>query len=324
MQPMQGRGMTTYVKAPKIQELGYELKVREAMDRNLITVQPHTPMNRLRGVLRSNRISGIPVIGKGKLVGVVCVEDLVNWLMAGAKDCSVEEKMSKKVVTLYTDEPLIHAINKFEQYGFFHFPVLERENRELVGSITREGIIRGLLQKLEIDYREEEIRHYRASHIFEDILADKTSLIFQYYVVGQDFNRAGESASALKKTLKRLATHPEIVRRVAIAVYEAEMNVVIFARGGEITVKVDPNQIRIEVEDSGPGIPDIGKAMQLGYSTAPDWVRELGFGAGMGLNNIKKCVDEMNITSTVGKGTRLEMYVATKKESVSYEVKGTG
>jgi CBS domain-containing protein/anti-sigma regulatory factor (Ser/Thr protein kinase) len=316
--------MSPYVKAPKIRELGYELKVRDAMDRNLITVQPETPMSKVRGVLRSNRISGIPVIDKNKLVGVVCVEDLVNWLRAGADNCSVEEKMSKNVVTLYTDEPLIHAINKLEQYGFFHFPVLERSNGELVGTITREGIIRGLLKKLEIDYREEEIRHYRASHVFEDMIADKTSLIFQYYVAGQDFNRAGESASALKKTLKRLGTHPEIVRRAAIAVYEAEMNLVIFARSGEIIVKVDPNQIRIEVEDSGPGIPDIEKAMQPGYSTAPNWVRELGFGAGMGLNNIKKCVDEMNVTSTVGKGTRVEMYVATKKESVSYEVKGTG
>jgi CBS domain-containing protein/anti-sigma regulatory factor (Ser/Thr protein kinase) len=316
--------MSPYVKAPKIRELGYELKVRDAMDRNLITVQPETPMSKVRGVLRSNRISGIPVIDKNKLVGVVCVEDLVNWLRAGADNCSVEEKMSKNVVTLYTDEPLIHAINKLEQYGFFHFPVLERSNGELVGTITREGIIRGLLKKLEIDYREEEIRHYRASHVFEDMIADKTSLIFQYYVAGQDFNRAGESASALKKTLKRLGIHPEIVRRAAIAVYEAEMNLVIFARSGEIIVKVDPNQIRIEVEDSGPGIPDIEKAMQPGYSTAPNWVRELGFGAGMGLNNIKKCVDEMNVTSTVGKGTRVEMYVATKKESVSYEVKGTG
>jgi CBS domain-containing protein/anti-sigma regulatory factor (Ser/Thr protein kinase) len=316
--------MSPYVKAPKIRELGYELKVRDAMDRNLITVKPETPMSKVRGVLRSNRISGIPVIDKNKLVGVVCVEDLVNWLRAGADNCSVEEKMSKNVVTLYTDEPLIHAINKLEQYGFFHFPVLERSNGELVGTITREGIIRGLLKKLEIDYREEEIRHYRASHVFEDMIADKTSLIFQYYVAGQDFNRAGESASALKKTLKRLGIHPEIVRRAAIAVYEAEMNLVIFARSGEIIVKVDPNQIRIEVEDSGPGIPDIEKAMQPGYSTAPNWVRELGFGAGMGLNNIKKCVDEMNVTSTVGKGTRVEMYVATKKESVSYEVKGTG
>ena len=321
---MWGSEMTPNVEAPKIQELGYELKVREAMDGKMITIQPDISMSGLRGTLRSNRISGIPVTDEGKLLGVICVEDLVNWLMAGARDCLVKEKMSKDVVTLFDDEPLIHAINRFEQYGFFHFPVLDRSSGDLVGIITREGIIRGLLKKLEIDYREEEIRRYRASHVFEDMLADRTSLIFKYYVVGQDFNRAGESASALKKTLKRLQTHPEIVRRVAIAVYEAEMNVVIYARGGEITTEVDPNQIRVKVEDSGPGIPDIEKAMRPGYSTAPDWVRELGFGAGMGLNNIKKCVDEMNITSTVGKGTHLEMYVATKKESVSYEVKGTG
>ena len=316
--------MTPNVDVPKIRELGYELKVREAMDKNMITIQPGISMSRLRGTLRSNRISGIPVTDDGKLIGVICVEDLVNWLMAGARDCLVKEKMSKDVVTLFDDEPLIHVISKFEQYGFFHFPVLERSSKELVGIITREGIIRGLLKKLEVDYREEEVRRYRTSHVFQDMLADKTSLIFQYYVVGQDFNRAGESASALKKTLRRLGIHPEIVRRIAIAVYEAEMNVVIYARGGEITTEVDPNQIRIKVQDSGPGISDIEKAMRPGYSTAPDWVRELGFGAGMGLNNIKKCVDEMNITSTVGKGTHLEMYVATKKESVSYEVKGTG
>ncbi|TES84945.1 CBS domain-containing protein [Candidatus Aerophobetes bacterium] len=315
--------MITYSKAPKIQELGYELKIRQAMNRNLVTVQPKTTMRELREVLRSNRISGVPVTSEGKLVGVICVEDLVNWLMAGAKNCPVREKMSKNVVTLYTDEPLAHAINKLQRYGFFHFPVIERESGKLIGVITREDIIKGLLRKLETDYREEEIRHYRASHIFEDMVADKTSLVFQYYVVGHDFNRAGESASALKKTLKRLGTRPEIVRRVAIAVYEAEMNIVIHARGGEITVEVDSNQIRIKVEDSGPGIPDIEKAMQPGYSTAPEWARELGFGAGMGLDNIKKCADEMNITSALGRATRLEIYVATKRESVSYEVKKT-
>lgn len=315
--------MNTYVKAPKIQELGYELKVERAMNRNIITLPPEMPMSGLRKVLRSNRISGIPIANENKLVGVICVEDLVNWLIAGAKDCAIKERMSKNVITLYADEPLVHAINKLEQYGFFHFPVIERESEKIVGTITRENIIRGLLQKLEIDYREEEIRHYRASHIFEDIIADKTSIVFQYYIVGQDFSRAGESSSALKKTLKRLGTHPDVVHRVAIATYEAEMNVVIYAQGGKIVAKVDPDQVRIEVQDSGPGIPDINKAMQPGYSTAPDWVRELGFGAGMGLNNIKRCSDEMNITSTVGKGTHLEIYVATKKESVSYEVKGT-
>ena len=308
--------------SPKVvQELGYELKVVDAMNRKIIKVSPDTRMSELRPILRSNRIAGIPVMKSEELVGVICVEDMVNWFTNGAQDCAVQKKMTKDVKTLYADEPLIHAVNALERYGFFHFPVLDRQSGKLVGIVTREDVIRSLLKKLEIEYREEEIRRYRASHIFEDIVADKSALLFQYYVVGQDFDQAGNCSSGLKRTLKRLGIHPDIVRRVVIAAYEAEMNVVIYARAGEVIVKVDPNQIRIEVEDSGPGIPDIEKALQPGYSTASEWVRELGFGAGMGLNNIRKCSDEMNITSTVGKGTHLEITIAIKKEKVSYEVK---
>jgi len=308
--------------APKVvQELGYELKIRDAMNRKIIKVSPDTRMSELRPILRSNQIAGIPVMKSEQLVGLISVEDMVNWLTDGAHDCPISERMTKDVKTLYADEPLIHAVNGLERLGFFHFPVLDRQSGKLVGVVTREDVIKGLLRKLEIDYREEEIRRYRASHIFEDIVADKSALLFHYYVVGQDFEKAGNSSSGLKKTLKRLGIHPDIVRRIAIATYEAEMNVVIYARTGEVTAKVDPNQIRIVVEDSGPGIPDIEKALQPGYSTAPEWVRELGFGAGMGLVNIQKCADEMNITSTIDKGTRLEITIAIKKERVSYEAK---
>ena len=308
--------------APKVvQELGYELKVRDAMNRKIIKVSPDTRMSELRPILRSNQIAGIPVMKSEQLVGLISVEDMVNWFTDGAHDCPISERMTKDVKTLYADEPLIHAVNGLERLGFFHFPVLDRQSGKLVGVVTREDVIKGLLRKLEIDYREEEIRRYRASHIFEDIVADKSALLFHYYVVGQDFEKAGNSSSGLKKTLKRLGIHPDIVRRIAIATYEAEMNVVIYARTGEVTAKVDPNQIRIVVEDSGPGIPDIEKALQPGYSTAPEWVRELGFGAGMGLVNIQKCADETNITSTIDKGTRLEITIAIKKERVSYEAK---
>jgi len=308
--------------APKaVQELGYELKVSNAMNRKIVMISPDTRMSELRPILRSNRIAGIPVMEDKKVVGVVCVEDMINWLTEGAQDCPIRERMTTNVKTLYADEPLIHAVNSLERYGFFHFPVLDRQSGKLVGVITREDVIKSLLRKLEIDYRDEEIRRYRASHIFEDIIADKSALIFHYHVFGQDFERAGSCSSGLKKTLKRLGVHPDIVRRIAIATYEAEMNIVIYARTGEIIVKVDPNQIRVVVEDSGPGIPDIEKALQPGYSTATEWVRELGFGAGMGLNNIQRCTDEMNITSTVGKGTRLEITVAIQKERVSYEAK---
>jgi anti-sigma regulatory factor (Ser/Thr protein kinase) len=141
------------------------------------------------------------------------------------------------------------------------------------------------------------------------VLADKAALFCQYSVIGHDFNRAGENSSRIKTTLKRLGFAPQIVRRVAIATYEAEMNLIIYTEGGEIRVRVEPHKILVRVEDSGPGIPDIEKALQPGYSTAPEWVRELGFGAGMGLQNIRKCASKMGLRSIVGKGTWLRINV---------------
>ncbi|PIQ89430.1 MAG: histidine kinase [Candidatus Omnitrophica bacterium CG11_big_fil_rev_8_21_14_0_20_42_13] len=293
----------------KVQELVYELKVGDAMHKNMITASVDTSMRQLREILRSHRISGTPIMDGDKLVGIVSIEDFIKWLAEGGKDCSIREKMTKNVKTLYADEPLVHAVSKLEQMGFGRFPVLDRQSNKLVGVITKGDIIESLLRELEVDYHEEEIHRYRASHIFEDIIADKATLTFQYSVKAKDFSRAGEVSSALRKTLNRLGIHPNIVRRAAIASYEAEMNVVIYTDGGEIVMTVRPDKIQIDVKDSGPGIADIKKAFEPGYSTAPDWVRELGFGAGMGLCNIKKCSDETVLNSTVGKGTHLKVSI---------------
>ncbi len=124
-----------------------------------------------------------------------------------------------------------------------------------------------------------------------------------YIVPGDDFTRAGEASSNLKSKLKQMGVAPEIVRKVAITMYEGEINMVIHANGGEIEVIISPMKVHMLLKDSGPGIPDIGLAMQAGYSTAPDNVRALGFGAGMGLPNMKKYSDEMKIDSVVGAGT---------------------
>lgn len=129
------------------------------------------------------------------------------------------------------------------------------------------------------------------------------TLELRYQVPGDDFSRAGEASSSVKRTLKELGFPPALVRRVAIAMYEAEINMVIHAEGGEVTAQITPEQIDIEFADVGPGIPDIDLAMQEGYSTASEQVRDLGFGAGMGLPNMKKYADDMTITTTVGVGT---------------------
>lgn len=132
-------------------------------------------------------------------------------------------------------------------------------------------------------------------------------LEWDYDIEGRNFRTAGQIASAVKSILKELGYDPQFVRRVAIASYEAEMNVVCYAERGNLDLTISPEKLAIVVRDKGPGIPDIELAMQEGYSTASTEIREMGFGAGMGLPNIKKNVDELNITSTVGKGTTLEM-----------------
>ena len=131
----------------------------------------------------------------------------------------------------------------------------------------------------------------------------------RFEIHGRDFVNAGEASTTVKAILRELGIHPAVIRRAAIAAYEAEMNVVLYARKGTLDLRVTPDKIGITVEDEGDGIPDIGLAMQEGYSTASDEIREMGFGAGMGLPNIKKNADELNIQSMVGKGTKIEITV---------------
>lgn len=125
----------------------------------------------------------------------------------------------------------------------------------------------------------------------------------EYTVSGDDFKSAGDASCQVKNKLKKIGYNPDAIRRVAIAMYEAEINMVIHANGGNVTVDIHPDKVNITLKDSGPGIKDIDKAMQEGYSTAPENIRELGFGAGMGLPNMKKYTDELKINTEVGKGT---------------------
>ncbi len=131
----------------------------------------------------------------------------------------------------------------------------------------------------------------------------------EYQVYEADFVNAGAASSAIKKTLKQLNVSPQIIKRVVVALYEAEVNAIAHAYGGTIYADIEPDKIIVKVVDTGPGIPDIDWAMQEGNSTASPEVRNMGFGAGMGLPNIQKNVDKLNVTSTVGVGTTVEMEV---------------
>ena len=128
-------------------------------------------------------------------------------------------------------------------------------------------------------------------------------------VSGEDFTRAGEASSSVKSKLRQIGVSPDAVRRVAIALYEGEINLVIHAGGGEIDVEISPEFVRMTLTDHGPGIADVEKAMTEGYSTASENIRSLGFGAGMGLPNMKKYSDEMKIETELGRGTTIFMQV---------------
>ena len=130
---------------------------------------------------------------------------------------------------------------------------------------------------------------------------------FEYNVEGGDFLNAGNASGNIKKVLKKLNVDTGVLKRVVVALYEAEVNIVAHAYRGKITADISPKKIEIVLDDEGPGIPDIGLAMQQGYSTASTKVREMGFGAGMGLPNIKANVDDMKIETEVGKGTKLTL-----------------
>lgn len=135
------------------------------------------------------------------------------------------------------------------------------------------------------------------------------SLELEYYVNGKDFTRAGEASGEVKRMLKELGLNPEIIRNVSIALYEGEINMFLHAGGGHIRVDVSPVEVTMTLTDHGPGIADVDLAMQEGYSTASDSIRALGFGAGMGLPNMKKYTDEMTIDTTPGIGTVIRLKV---------------
>ncbi len=135
------------------------------------------------------------------------------------------------------------------------------------------------------------------------------TITLTYTISGDDFTRAGEASSDVKKKLKQMGAKPEVVRKVAISMYEGEINMVIHAHGGEITIYISPKEVIIILKDKGPGIVDVALAMQAGFSTAPDNVRALGFGAGMGLPNMKKYSDEMQIDTVLGEGTTVTLKV---------------
>lgn len=308
----------------RVEELAYELKVGEVMTPDPATVAPETPMSEVLELFRQKRISGAPVVENNELVGLVSIEDLLRCLQKSDLDAETGNYMSRKVLTIRETDPVIEGLKQFVSSHFGRLPVINSSGK-LCGMLTKGDITRGILKAMQRDYQEEEVRRYRASHLFEDIESDRSSLILRYNISQGDFTHGGAASSAIKRALLRLGANPQIARRVGIAVYEAEMNLIIHTNnGGIIRVEIEPKQISINISDDGPGIQDVNMALRPGFSTATEKVRELGFGAGMGLVNIQRCVDSMRLESVYSRGTNLRLKIfLPNEESVGERTKET-
>ena len=293
----------------RVEELAYEVRINQVMTRDVKILRPDQTMRDIVEIFRQFRISGAPVIDGTKIIGVLSIEDLIRCLIESNLDAKVTEYMTTKATFVRDTDSLIEALKVFVNAKYGRLPVIDSEDH-LVGIITKGDITRGLLKVLQEDRLEEELKRYRASHLFEDIKSDRSSLILRYNIRPHDFTHGGSASSDIKRALLRLGASPQIARRAGIAVYEAEMNLIIHTtNGGKIRAEIEAHRLTIVATDDGPGIKDVNEAIKPGFSTASDEIRELGFGAGMGLVNISRCTDSMELKSTWGEGTRLTMII---------------
>lgn len=298
----------------RVEELSYDLKIQDVMSKNPVTARPDMSIESVLELLRIKQISGVPVLEDGQLVGILSIEDIVRAMKRNDLTEAVRQYMTSRVVTVASYESIFKAMQRFEESRVGRLPVVD-ENSKLVGMITKGDITRGILLALQKDYKEEELRRYRASHLFEDIVSDRTTLVLRYNIKSHDFTHGGNASSYIKRALLRLGADPQIARRCGIAAYEAEMNLIIHTtNGGILKLEVEPFRITISATDDGPGIADIEQVLQPGYTTASETIREMGFGAGMGLVNIQRCTDKMDIESSPGKGTKLIMRIYVPEE----------
>lgn len=298
----------------RVEELSYDLKIFETMTWDVQSTAPEAKVSEAMEILRTRHISGLPVLKNKELIGVISIEDVVRAMEKNELSALVSNYMSTEIISVKAYEPVVKAIEKFSLARVGRLPVLD-ENDKLVGIITKGDVTRGILVALQEDYKVEDVRRYRASHLFEDITSDRTSLILRYHIKARDYENGGQASSHIKRALLRLGASPQLARQCGIAIYEAEMNLIIHTdNGGIIRTQIEPHRILMQTTDTGPGIADVKLAMKAGWSTATQEARDMGFGAGMGLVNIGRCVDRMELESTPGKGTKLLMEIHLSPE----------
>ena len=285
-----------------IMELRQRLRVRDVMrDRNIISVTRSDTIRSAQTLMRQNKISGVPILEGKRLFGIVSVSDIIKALEGGWIDDPCQRHMATNLVVLEEDMPLAFAIKFFQNYTFGRFPVLNKD-RDFVGIVSQRDLTRVLMKELT-----NEITKLEGKAVTAQETRSEGALPFysmrQFVVVRNDLQNAGKAANEIKKMLKDAGIDNKVVRRVAVAAYELEINICIHSLGGTLTFILDTGKATIIAKDKGPGIKDVEWACQDGTSTANDWIRSMGFGAGMGLANSKRVSDTFNINSKIPTGT---------------------
>jgi CBS domain-containing protein/anti-sigma regulatory factor (Ser/Thr protein kinase) len=288
-----------------------DIKAGEIMSSNVVEISSEKKIAHAKELMKIKKISGIPVVDdKKQLVGIISIEDIIHALEFNKINDPIRKIMSTQVVTIHRDDSLAQVVDKFENYKYGRFPVVDDEKR-VCGIISKEDILHGILEKFNLIYIHDRKRTSTLNTEYSAITGEKLTAEeanFHYPIDGNDIDAAGTGAALLKQFLSGKNFNSDIVRRVGVATYEAETNVVIHSRGqGDIYFFQDEDRFIVRVVDNGVGIEDLDKAMKEGYSTAPDYIRERGFGAGMGIANMKRFADKLVIISEKNAGTQVEM-----------------
>ena len=291
-------------------ELIYQLKVKDVMTSAVISAKKTDTIRHIQALMRESYITGVPITEGSKLLGLISIEDIITALDKGLMEKTAEERMTRNLIVLEDDMPLSFAITYLNKYRYSRYPVVNK-NQDLVGILTSKDVISTLL----VEMNREVLRLEKSS---QKNTTRRGYSEMEFATIKLDFEKAGRASTEIKKALKAQNIDSQLIRRVAIASYELEINQVVHSHGGTISCSIQPDRIILVASDTGPGIENISLALQEGYSTASELVRSFGFGAGMGLANTKRVSDEFTINSKLGEGTTVRSVIfinSPKQES---------
>lgn len=280
-----------------VRELITRLRIYDVMSTTLHTAKEEDSLRTIQKLMKTAKVSGIPIVDENwYLKGIITVDDIIRALDKGYIDEPAGQHMVQGIITLEDTFPLTVGISYFEKYSFRRFPVVNKNNR-LVGIISGRDVLNALLYEInnEVDKLEELIP--------ESKIHSSEFFYRKFHVEAKNMETAGLASAEIKKFCKRSNFHRKLIRRIGVACFELEINIAVHSLGGSITIVRDKDHIQIIAQDKGPGIEDLDAAMREGFSTANDWVRSYGFGAGMGLPNIKRVSDNFHISSDNAHGT---------------------